>query len=131
MKISRKAIAAVVATFALSTAGLSGTAFAEPGTGEPTPPTTVAECVGEVLEQFPDKCAELKAAENPPTPQPGDDTETDDSSSTGSSEGFFDGSSDDDGNIDPKAISSWIAVFTAIIGALSTAFVFSQRIANA
>jgi len=127
MKISRKAIAAVVATFALSTAGLSGTAFAEPGTGEPTPPTTVAECVGEVLEQFPDECAELDASE----PQAGDDTETDDSPSTGSSEGFFDGSSDDDGNIDPKAISSWIAVFTAMIGALSTAFVFSQRIANA
>ncbi len=123
MKISRKAIAAVVATFALSTAGLSGTAFAEPTTitcEAPKVPNEAGECVDPKVD-----------------PGSGDtgngegDTETDDSSSTGSSEGFVDGSSDDDGNIDPKAISSWIAVFTAIIGALSTAFVFSQRIANA
>lgn len=104
MKISRKAIAAVVATFALSTAGLSGTAFAEP-----TPIT----CEAPKVQNEAGECVD---------PGSGD---------TGSSEGLFDGSSDKDGKPDPKAISSWIAVFTAIIGALSTAFVFSQRIANA
>ncbi|MGD7001150.1 hypothetical protein [Corynebacterium halotolerans] len=66
----------------------------------------------------------------------GDDTdgETNDDSDDntpepeeGSSEGFFGGSSDDDGKVDPGQIRDWVAVFTAIIGALSTVFVFMER----
>lgn len=52
----------------------------------------------------------------------------------GSSEGwdkfkedFKAGSSDKEGNWDPKQIVAWIGVFTAIIGALGTVFSFVEK----
>ena len=99
---SRKAIAAVATTVALTTAGLSAPAFAEEDTNA-----------------FPAASSKLFA---------GSSTDSEDDAGTGSPEGLFDGSSDDDGNVKPGDISGWVGVFTAIIGALSTAFVFIQRI---
>ncbi|QGU07540.1 hypothetical protein COCCU_08035 [Corynebacterium occultum] len=45
-----------------------------------------------------------------------------------SSDEFIAGSSDEDGNLKASAIRDWIAVFTAIIGALSTVFVFADKL---
>lgn len=45
----------------------------------------------------------------------------------GSSEQLSSGSSDSDGNLDAGQIRDWVAVFTAVIGALSTVFVFMER----
>ena len=90
---SRKALAAVATTVALTTAGLSAPAFAEDGDN-----TTQSSSA-------------LFA---------GSSTDSEDAAGTGSPEGLFDGSSDDDGNVKPDVISGWIGVFTAIIGALST-----------
>ena len=95
---SRKAIAAVATSVALTTAGLSAPAFAAEGEQTVSSSSSTAD-----------------AGQN------GDNKES-------SSEGLFEGSSDDDGNVKPGDISGWIGVFTAIIGALSTAFVFMQRI---
>ena len=102
---SRKALAAVATTVALTTAGLSAPAFAEDG--DNTTQSSSALFSGSST-----------------------DSADDDQNGTelGSSEGLFDGSSDDDGNVKPSDISGWVGVFTAIIGALSTAFVFIQRI---
>lgn len=45
----------------------------------------------------------------------------------GSSDQLSSGSSDSDGNLQAGEIRDWVAVFTAIIGALSTVFVFMER----
>ena len=39
-------------------------------------------------------------------------------------------SSDKDGNWDPKAITAWISVFTAILGLIGTVITFSQKHIN-
>ena len=101
---SRKALAAVATTVALTTAGLTAPAFAE---------------------EVPAASSKLFAGSS--TDSKGDAGDQDDPE-TGSSEGLFDGSSDDDGNVKPSDISGWVGVFTAIISALSAAFVFFQRI---
>lgn len=96
MKIfSRKAIAAVVTSVALTTAGLSAPAFAEEGSATSTPTATVTVA--------PEGSADFLG-----------------SSSTGDDE--------DSLSSDPREIREWVAVFTAIIGALSTAFVFIDRL---
>lgn len=92
---SRKALAAVATTVALTTAGISAPAFA--------------------------------AEQVTISAQPAQDSEDDGSSFLGSSETSDD--NDDEGmSSDPKEIRDWVAVFTAIVGALSTAFVFMQRL---
>lgn len=40
---------------------------------------------------------------------------------------FTEGSTDSKGQVDPKAITAWIAVFTAILGAIGTAITFAQK----
>lgn len=104
---SRKALAAVATSVALTTAGLSAPAFAEE--------TAVA------------------ADSNPSSeaPAPTNVTETVTVAPEGSAD--FLGSSSNDQDEDslssnPKEIREWVAVFTAIIGALSTAFVFIDRL---
>ena len=99
---SRKALAAVATTVALTTAGLSAPALAEEGSntaattqsssdlfsGSSTPATTDPE-TGEVI--------------------PGESLSSD---------------------LEAKEIREWVGVFTAVIGALSAAFVFIQRLTN-
>ena len=99
---SRKAIAAVAATVALTTAGVSAPAFAEPT------PVASSEL--------------LTGSSNADSNAPG--AASDGSSSENKEPG--EGSSLDTSN--PESISGWIGVFTAIISALSAAFVFFQRI---
>ena len=96
---SRKAIAAVATTVALTTAGLSAPAFAQ--SSETTTATTTT--------QAPALSSELLEGSSTTTKEK-DDEKTEDLSSN------------------PDQMKSWIGVFTAIIGALSTAFGFIQRI---
>lgn len=95
---SRKALAAVATTVALTTASLSAPAFADEG---PTSTSTVVT---------------LAQADN------------------GSSNFLGSSSSDDEESsskdMDAKEIREWVSVFTAVIGALSAAFVFIQRLTN-
>ncbi|MCS5479072.1 hypothetical protein NYP18_05305 [Corynebacterium sp. YIM 101645] len=104
MKLSRKALAAVATTFALTTAGISAPAMAAP-----TPTITIlAEEAGD------DK---------------GDEKNEDTSSGSSTSDNKDkDGEDVDGGSSDPKDIRDWVAVFTAVVGALSTAFVFIQKL---
>lgn len=94
---SRKALAAVATTVALTTASLSAPAFADEG---PTSTSTVVT---------------LAQADN-------------------GSSNFLGSSSDDEESsskdMDAKEIREWVSVFTAVIGALSAAFVFIQRLTN-
>ena len=99
---SRKALAAVATTVALTTAGLSAPAFADEA------PTALS--------------AITKESEK-----------TDPPADNGSSN-FLGSSSDDDESsskdMEAKEIREWVGVFTAVIGALSAAFVFIQRLTN-
>ncbi|NLP40515.1 MAG: hypothetical protein GX356_12535 [Corynebacterium pollutisoli] len=95
--VSRKAIAAVATTVALTTAGLSAPAFAEED------PTAIPAASSEL---FVGSSTDGK-----------DDAGDQGDAGTGSSE-----------DMNVEEISDWIGVFTAIIGALSTAFGFIQRI---
>jgi len=98
---SRKALAAVATTAALTVSGMTAPAFAEE-----------APANSDVNQ----------------SKESGEGTGTEDggSSSFGSSSNENgEGSSDD---LEAKEIREWIGVFTAIIGALSTVFVFAQRI---
>lgn len=105
---SRKALAAVATTAALTVSGMTAPAFAEEGKVEET---TTATATPEAPE------GEGTEKEEP---------KNDNSSSFGSSSNENgEGSSDD---LEAKEIREWIGVFTAIIGALSTVFVFAQRI---
>ncbi|HHU67323.1 hypothetical protein [Corynebacterium sp.] len=88
---SRKAVAAVATTVALTTAGLSAPAFAQDSPEVET--VTVA----------PEGSADFLGSSS-------NDQDEDSLSSN------------------PKEIREWVAVFTAIIGALSTAFVFIDRL---
>lgn len=94
---SRKALAAVATTVALTTASLSAPAFADEG---PTSTSTVVT---------------LAQADNGS------------SNFLGSSSGDEESSSKD---MDAREIREWVSVFTAVIGALSAAFVFIQRLTN-
>ncbi len=99
---SRKAIAAVAASVALTTAGVAAPAFAA------EPPAASSELL--TGSSLADSNA-TAAADN-----------------GSSSEGQEPGESSSLDTSNPESISGWIGVFTAIIGALSTAFVFFQRI---
>lgn len=94
---SRKALAAVATTFALTTAGMSAPAFAAdaPETG--------------IVQQI----AGLSSDE-------GTDYQNNNGGRNNNSDGSADASSD------PAELRSWVAVVTAVIGALSTAFNFLQ-----
>ncbi|QGU04735.1 hypothetical protein [Corynebacterium comes] len=99
--LSRKALAAVATTVALTTAGISAPAFA--------------------AEQVTISAQAAQDSEEDGS------TENEGSSFLGSSE--TSGDNDEEGlSSDPKEIRDWVAVFTAIVGALSTAFVFMQRL---
>ena len=98
---SRKALAAVATTVALTTTGLSAPAFAEENGASTT--TTATTTATATVTQAPEGSADFLG-----------------SSSTGDDE--------DSLSSDPKEIREWVAVFTAIIGALSTAFVFIERL---
>lgn len=101
---SRKALAAVATSVALTTAGLSAPAFAEE--------TAVA--------------AETNSSpENNVTA-----TETVTVAPEGSADFLGSSNNQDEDSLssNPKEIREWVAVFTAIIGALSTAFVFIDRL---
>ena len=99
MKLSRKALAAVATTFALTTVGLSAPAMAAP-----TPNITILAADG-------DEGKEDEGSSESSTTKSGD------------KEDEVDG-----GSSDPKEIRDWVAVFTAVVGALSTAFVFIQKL---
>lgn len=93
---SRKAVAAVATTVALTTAGLSAPAFAE----EPA----AAQDKSSVSTIF-DGSSDISAGDDSDTPP-----------------------LEENSSKDPNDIKSWIGVFTAIVGALSAAFVFVQRL---
>ncbi|SMG36739.1 hypothetical protein SAMN06295981_2282 [Corynebacterium pollutisoli] len=93
---SRKAIAAVATSVALTTAGLSAPAFAQ--SSETTTATTTTQAPA------------LSSEGSSTTTEKKDKEKTEDLSS------------------DPDQMTSWIGVFTAIISALSAAFLFIQRI---
>ena len=97
---SRKAIAAVATTVALTTAGLSAPAFAQ--SSETTTATTTT--------QAPALSPELLEGSSTTT-------EKEDGAGTGSSE-----------DMNVEEISDWVGVFTAVVGFFSTAFGFIQRI---
>lgn len=40
---------------------------------------------------------------------------------------FVEGSTDSNGNIDPKAVTAWIAVFTGVVGAIGTLITFLEK----
>lgn len=40
---------------------------------------------------------------------------------------FVEGSTDSKGNLDPKAITAWIAVFTGVVGAIGTLITFLEK----
>lgn len=101
MKLSRKALAAVATTFALTTVGLSAPAMAAP-----TPNITILAADGDE-----DKGDEGSSESS--TTKSGDKEDEDEV---------------DGGSSDPKEIRDWVAVFTAVVGALSTAFVFIQKL---
>ncbi|AJK68988.1 hypothetical protein [Corynebacterium marinum] len=95
---SRKAIAAVATTVALTTAGLSAPAFAED------------------LDAGQDKSSVSTIFDGSSDISAGDDSDED------LEEG------EESSSKDPNQIKSWIGVFTAVVGALSAAFVFVQRL---
>ncbi|NLA56385.1 MAG: hypothetical protein GX859_08835 [Corynebacterium humireducens] len=102
---SRKALAAVATSVALTTAGLSAPAFAEetaPGAEAPAPAATATATATETVTVAPEGSADFLGSSN---------NQDEDSLSS-----------------NPKEIREWVAVFTAIIGALSTAFVFIDRL---
>ena len=104
---SRKAVAAVATTVALTTAGLSAPAFAADNTSD--------EDNSSVSTVF-DGSSDLFAGSSAD-----DDDDTTGNTEDGDNEGG--GSSDE-----PDEIRSWISVFTAVVGALSAAFVFVQKL---
>lgn len=107
---SRKAIAAVATTVALTTAGLSAPAFAEE-----TVPVKDESSVSTVLGGSSDT---LGSSDNPILDENGD-PKLDENG---------DPLVEENSSKDPDDIKSWIGVFTAIVGALSTAYVFMQRL---
>ena len=98
---SRKALAAVATTVALTTAGLSAPAFADEGAN-----TTQTSPAGS-SDLF--SGSSTPDANDPETGEPGESLSSD---------------------LEAKEIREWVGVFTAIIGALSAAFVFIQRLTN-
>lgn len=113
---SRKAIAAVATTVALTTAGLSAPAFAEE-----TVPAKDESSVSTVLGGSSDMRGSsdtLGSSDNPILDENGD-PKLDENG---------DPLVEENSSKDPDDIKSWIGVFTAIVGALSTAFVFMQRL---
>ena len=110
---SRKALAAVATTVALTTAGLSAPAFADEA---PTAPNA------SVL------------AENPGNGDGNDGENPGNGDGNDGSSNFLGSSSDDkessSKDMEAKEIREWVDVFTAVIGALSAAFVFIQRLTN-
>ena len=107
---SRKAVAAVATTVALTTAGLSAPAFAE----EPA----AAQDESSVSTIFDGSSEALGSSDTPVTDAEGKPVLDADGKPT-----FEENSSKD-----PNDIKSWIGVFTAVVGALSAAFVFVQRL---
>lgn len=101
---SRKAVAAVATTVALTTAGLSAPAFAADNTSDED-----NSSVSTVFDGSSDLFAG-SSADNGEENTGGDDNEGE-------------GSSDD-----PSEIRAWVSVFTAVVGALSAAFVFVQKL---
>lgn len=108
---SRKSLVAAAASTALLAGVVAAPANAE--TTTETPATTSSS------SEAPDP-SELE--ESPETDEPAVTPEPEE----GSSEQLSSGSSED-GELDPGQIRDWVAVFTAIIGALSTVFVFMER----
>lgn len=102
---SRKAVAAVATTVALTTAGLSAPAFAQDSQEVETVDagTTATETATATVTVAPEGSADFLGSSS-------NDQDEDSLSSN------------------PKEIREWVAVFTAIIGALSTAFVFIDRL---
>ena len=98
---SRKAVAAVATTIALTTAGLSAPAFAQDSQEVET--VDAGTTATETVTVAPEGSADFLGSSS-------NDQDEDSLSSN------------------PKEIREWVAVFTAIIGALSTAFVFIDRL---
>lgn len=113
---SRKALAAVATTAALTVSGMTAPAFAD--TAGETTETTTATTTAETNPEDQGKNTETEPKEAP---------KTNESSSFGSSSNNEEGESSSK-DMEAKEIREWIGVFTAIIGALSTVFVFAQRI---
>ena len=99
---SRKAVAAVATTVALTTAGLSAPAFAEE--------SDAGQDKSSVSTIFDGSSEALGSSDTPELDEEGNVIDEEDSSK------------------DPNQIKSWVGVFTAIVGALSTAFIFVQRL---
>lgn len=113
---SRKSLVAAAASTALFAGMVAAPAQAD--TGEPTGSTTASSTAS----------LEPEEAEDETTGGPAEPAEpTTPESEEGSSEQLSSGSSNDDGNLDPGELRDWVAVFTAIIGALSAVFVFMER----
>ena len=117
---SRKALVAGAAAVALSFAGTSAAVAAEETT---TPSEAPAPGEGQ---------APGEPGEDDQTPgEPGEDDQ-DNTGNGGSSSNNGDDENDKDENkgssdMDPKDISAWISVFTAVIGALGALFAFASK----
>lgn len=103
---SRKAVAAVATTVALTTAGLSAPAFAEE-----TDPTDGSTQITKTTDE--DASSDIFSGSS-------------DLLGSSTDEDLEEG--EESSSKDPNQIKSWIGVFTAIVGALSTAFIFVQRL---
>lgn len=113
---SRKSLVAAAASTALFAGMVAAPAQAE--TTQPTSSTTASSTASPEPEDTEDETTdEPTEPADPTTPE----------QEEGSSEQLSSGSSNDEGNLDPGELRDWVAVFTAIIGALSTVFVFMER----
>lgn len=110
--ISRKALAAIATTFALTTAGVSAPAFAE------ETPAVSQDTLGSQQTSGDDNDDDTKDEA---------DEKNEDLSSGSSTTVDEDGNEVEGASSNPKEIRDWVAVFTAVVGALSTAFVFIQK----
>ena len=115
MKIRKSLLAAATAPVVSVSGVVAAPAFA----AEPTPPPPPAPAA-------PGKANKGRA--NGSSTNNGGETDKDqDKDKKSFFESFKELSSDKDGNWDPKAITAWIAVFTAVLGLVANIITFAQK----
>ena len=115
MKIRKSLLAAATAAVVSVSGVVAAPAFAEETTTTTTP-----------APEAPGK--DNKGSDNGSSTNNGGETDKDqDKDKKSFFESFKELSSDKDGNWDPKAITAWIAVFTAVLGLVANIITFAQK----
>lgn len=123
MKFRKGLLAAATATAVTATGVVAAPAFSEEKTEKPQTTSTVvtttvyAKSPEEVAFEREKWLAEEKKKEALANAKTGDKIKRQ----------FVEGSTDSNGNLDPKAITAWIAVFTAALGAIGTLISFLEK----